>query len=43
MGRTAFLSPMGHGLYRALYGDVWTMTHGEKVAEGALTGVPPEC
>ena len=33
MGRTAFLSPMGHGSYRALYGDVWTMTHGEKVAE----------
>ena len=36
MGHTAFLSPMGHGSYRALYGNVWTMTHGEKVAEGAL-------
>ena len=35
MGRTTFSSPMGHGSYRVLYGDVWTMTHGEKVAEGA--------
>ena len=35
MGCRAFSSSMGHGSYRALYSDVWTMTHGEKVAEGA--------
>ena len=24
---------MGHRSYRALYGNVWTMTHGEIIAE----------